>query len=133
MKPRRNGDTEKAAEHERVLRAATGFFASWFARATVSILRCLLSSIRFSCLSVSRVPAPVGDLRGGSSLYLRLSAFIGGFILLSSCQHPSPEVVVYCSLDEPYAQPILTEYARRSGVRVVPLFDTEATKSVGLA
>src|SRR5205823_2625387 len=54
--------------------------------------------------------------------------------ILSSCTHSSPrEVVVYCSLDEPYAQPILTEYARRSGVRVVPLFDTEATKSVGIA
>ena len=36
-------------------------------------------------------------------------------------------------LDEPYARPVLDGYARRSGVRVVPLFDTEATKSVGLA
>lgn len=42
-------------------------------------------------------------------------------------------MVVYCSLDEPYARPVLEGYARRSGVRVVPLFDTEAGKSVGLA
>lgn len=41
--------------------------------------------------------------------------------------------MVYCSLDEPYARPILAEYERRSGVRVVPGFDTEATKSLGLA
>src|SRR5437762_4299857 len=44
-----------------------------------------------------------------------------------------PQVVVYCSLDEPYAAPVLKEYARRSGVEVVPLYDTEAAKSVGLA
>jgi iron(III) transport system substrate-binding protein len=41
--------------------------------------------------------------------------------------------VVYCSLDEPYARPVLEDYGRRTGVRVVPLFDTEAAKSVGLA
>ena len=78
----------------------------------------------------------------------RLSPFSCGFFLLSLCtlcasaviltagcraRAALREVVVYCSLDEPYARPILEEYQRRSGVRVVPLFDTEATKSVGLA
>lgn len=40
---------------------------------------------------------------------------------------------MYCSLDQPYAEPVLKEYERRTGVRVRPLYDTEAGKSVGLA
>src|SRR5207248_7864251 len=60
---------------------------------------------------------------------------VAAVTLFARCSHAParPEVVVYCSLDEPYARPILEGYARRTGVRVVPLFDTEATKSVGLA
>ena len=60
---------------------------------------------------------------------------LGLIPLLGSCHRKPalPEVVVYCSLDEPYARPVLEEYGRRTGVRVVPLFDTEAAKSVGLA
>ncbi len=46
---------------------------------------------------------------------------------------PPPEVVVYTSLDRPYAEPVLRLFERRSGVRVRDVYDAEATKSVGLA
>jgi iron(III) transport system substrate-binding protein len=44
-----------------------------------------------------------------------------------------PEVVVYTSLDRPYAEPLLRTFERRSAIRVHDVYDAEATKSVGLA
>ena len=46
---------------------------------------------------------------------------------------PPSRVVVYSALDEEFAGPILADYARKTGVDVVPKFDVESTKSVGLA
>lgn len=46
---------------------------------------------------------------------------------------PSSEVVVYTSLDRPYAEPVLRTFERRFGIRVRDVYDAEATKSVGLA
>jgi iron(III) transport system substrate-binding protein len=43
------------------------------------------------------------------------------------------QVVVYTSLDQPYAAPVLQAFERQSGVRVAAVYDTEATKSLGLA
>lgn len=43
------------------------------------------------------------------------------------------DVVVYTALDQEFSQPIFGEFAAQSGLRVVPKFDTEATKTVGLA
>ena len=41
-------------------------------------------------------------------------------------------VVVYSSLDREFSQPILKGYSQNSGVRVLPKFDVESTKTVGL-
>lgn len=41
-------------------------------------------------------------------------------------------VTVYCAADDVHAQPILEEFARRSGIAVHWRFDTEASKTVGL-
>jgi iron(III) transport system substrate-binding protein len=45
----------------------------------------------------------------------------------------APALVLYTSVDEPYARPIVLEFTRRTGVAVVIQTDTEATKSAGLA
>ena len=45
---------------------------------------------------------------------------------------PDP-VVVYTSLDEPYARPVLDAFSRETGLRVLPVYDTEANRSRGLA
>jgi iron(III) transport system substrate-binding protein len=41
-------------------------------------------------------------------------------------------VVVYSALDREFAEPVLDGYARASGVAVLPKFDVESTKTVGL-
>jgi len=43
------------------------------------------------------------------------------------------EVVLYTSVDEPYARPIIRKFEQQSGIKVLLKTDTEATKSVGLA
>ena len=41
-------------------------------------------------------------------------------------------VVVYCSADKEFAEPIFHAYEARTGVKVLPLYDTEETKTAGL-
>lgn len=43
------------------------------------------------------------------------------------------EVTVYVSTDRVFSEPVLQEYEKRSGVRVNAVYDTEETKSTGLA
>jgi iron(III) transport system substrate-binding protein len=45
---------------------------------------------------------------------------------------PQPRVVVYSALDREFSEPILKDYAKRTGVEVLPKFDVESTKTVGL-
>lgn len=45
----------------------------------------------------------------------------------------SNEVVLYCSVDEVYARPIINKLERETGLRIRPLFDVEAAKTAGLA
>src|SRR5947209_6512388 len=42
------------------------------------------------------------------------------------------EVVVYSAQDREFASPVLAEYGRQAGVEVLPKFDVESTKTVGL-
>jgi iron(III) transport system substrate-binding protein len=42
------------------------------------------------------------------------------------------EVVVYCSVDTEFAEPILAEFEKRTGIKVHRVFDTEAGKTTGL-
>ncbi|MEO6435407.1 MAG: extracellular solute-binding protein [Tepidisphaeraceae bacterium] len=43
------------------------------------------------------------------------------------------DVVLYTSVDHPYAAPIVREFEKKSGLKVAIVTDAEATKSVGLA
>ena len=53
--------------------------------------------------------------------------------LLAGCHRaPAPTVVVYTSVDQVYSEPILRDFAARTGIRVLPVFDVEAAKTVGL-
>jgi iron(III) transport system substrate-binding protein len=59
-------------------------------------------------------------------------------ILISGCDstpasgNRSGTVTVYTALDREFSAPILEAYAQRTGVRVLPKFDVESTKTVGL-
>ena len=43
------------------------------------------------------------------------------------------QVVVYASQDQVYAEPILRDFTRQTGIKVRTVFDNEAVKTVGLA
>jgi iron(III) transport system substrate-binding protein len=63
------------------------------------------------------------------------------FICLAAAGGGSPEsrpnadrrVTVYVSTDRVFSEPVLREYEKRSGVKVNAVYDTEETKSTGLA
>lgn len=64
-------------------------------------------------------------------LFCALAAVV---LLATACElGGSPRsVVVYTSVDQVYAEPILQRFAQRSGIRVLPVFDVEAAKTTGL-
>ena len=42
------------------------------------------------------------------------------------------EVVIYTSLDKVFSQPILEAFEKKTGIRALPVYDSEATKTTGL-
>src|SRR5437764_6926867 len=59
--------------------------------------------------------------------------FITATLLLSGCSKSAPRVVLYCAQDQEFAELVLGEFTKRTGLPVAPKYDTEATKSVSLA
>lgn len=54
-------------------------------------------------------------------------------ILLAGCGlKPVPTVVIYTSVDQVYAEPILKSFEQQSGIRTLAVYDTEAAKTTGL-
>jgi iron(III) transport system substrate-binding protein len=51
---------------------------------------------------------------------------------LVGCPAAGPRVVLYCAQDEEFATALLGDFQKRSGLPVVPKYDTEADKSVSL-
>src|SRR4051794_16547797 len=52
--------------------------------------------------------------------------------LFAGSGRTGPSVVVYCSHDAVFAEGILRDFERRTGIAVDVVYDTEATKSLGL-
>src|SRR5687768_4278908 len=48
-------------------------------------------------------------------------------------QQAQRTVTVYVSIDRVFSEPVLRQYEKRSGIRVNTVYDTEETKSTGLA
>ena len=70
------------------------------------------------------------------SLVLFLVAVALGAVACGRSESSAPEertVTIYVSTDRVFSEPVLREYERRSGVTVNPVYDTEETKSTGLA
>ena len=61
---------------------------------------------------------------------------IAAFAVLVAWQflfrRPAGSVVVYCAHDAVFADAVLQRFARETGIRVITMFDSEATKSLGL-
>lgn len=54
---------------------------------------------------------------------------------LGSCGEGDPDVervVLYCSVDQAVAEPVIAQFEKQSGIKVLTRFDTEANKTVGL-
>ncbi len=67
---------------------------------------------------------------------MRSSGRIVALLLATACAlcaAPPRTVVVYCAVDEVFARPLLAEFERTTGIDVREVFDSESTKSVGLA
>lgn len=60
-------------------------------------------------------------------------AFGLAFLLVACSGSDRPFVVAYVAQDQVYAEPILREFTRQSGIEVRTVFDSEAVKTVGLA
>jgi iron(III) transport system substrate-binding protein len=66
------------------------------------------------------------------------SAALAGVIVIA-CRSPEPSapteptVTVYVSTDRVFSEPVLRAFEQRTGVRVNAVYDTEETKSTGLA
>ena len=43
------------------------------------------------------------------------------------------QAIAYCAQDQDYAEPILRDFQKQTGVKVLPVYDSEAVKTVGLA
>lgn len=68
-------------------------------------------------------------------LRIKSTAILLFLVLLTfSCSNiQTDEVVIYTSVDEHYSRVILKDFELKTGIKVKPIFDVEATKSAGLA
>ncbi|HEY4882512.1 MAG TPA: extracellular solute-binding protein [Myxococcales bacterium] len=55
-----------------------------------------------------------------------------GVLICFACKRGAKEVVVYTSVDQPFSEPIFKEFEKRSGMKVLAVYDTEETKSTGV-
>jgi len=81
-------------------------------------------------------PSAVAKCGGGALGPWALGTWLlaGVCPILGGCWWKSgPEVVVYTALDSEFSEPIFAEFTAATGIAVRPKFDTEATKTVGLA
>jgi len=100
---------------------------------------------------MSKASAEGSDLRGwslgvssrfGGRLSLRGAARLVAFTATAaslcagmSCKSDEDaprQVVLYCSVDQAVAEPIVAEFERGSGIKVLARYDTESSKTVGL-
>jgi iron(III) transport system substrate-binding protein len=62
-------------------------------------------------------------------------AILSGYLLsfISCSKNDGSTVVVYASQDEVFVEPIIKDFEKQTGVKVLPVYDSEAVKTVGLA
>jgi len=60
------------------------------------------------------------------------SRLVAVVLLCFACKRGAKEVVVYTSVDQPFSEPVFKEFEKRSGIKVLAVYDTEETKSTGV-
>ncbi len=65
--------------------------------------------------------------------FLPLAVALLGLLMPGCRRDSSREIVAYIAQDQVFAEPLLAEFTRQTGLRVRTVFDSEAVKTVGLA
>src|SRR2546425_11545936 len=78
--------------------------------------------------SIRRRVSNISNGRATMRLWLSLSVLF----CLAGCQKASGHVVLYCAQDREFAESLLADFTRQTGIQVEPRYDTEANKSVSL-
>ncbi len=88
----------------------------------------------------ARTPSTAGNpgFSSSSQILCGIFSLVAGLILSLAGPIPvvaesAPVVHLYCAQDQVFAEPILAEFHQSTGIRVLPVFDSEAVKTVGLA
>lgn len=82
------------------------------------------------------MPSGIFGSKGNAGLLIRVSIAVVAAAACQSCEPASDvesSVTIYVSTDRVFSEPVLREYERRTGTRVRVVYDTEETKSTGLA
>jgi iron(III) transport system substrate-binding protein len=67
------------------------------------------------------------------NLFLQfLLVFIAFFIIPGCTTANNAEVVIYTSVDQFYSEPILKQFEKQSGIKVLAVYDVEAAKTTGM-
>jgi iron(III) transport system substrate-binding protein len=66
------------------------------------------------------------------SIFLILNLFATTLLAACSTNHRQPQVVIYVSVDQVYAEPVLKSFETQTGIKVLPVYDVEAAKTTGL-
>jgi iron(III) transport system substrate-binding protein len=74
----------------------------------------------------------VGPARKQLEKFLGAAVVIALLIFTGCSKSVDNTVVIYTSQDEVYAEPILNEFEKETGLKVQPVYDSEAVKTVGL-
>ncbi len=75
---------------------------------------------------------PAGNRHWWAAAILAVAAVIAFEISRRSVAPEGPVLVVYCAHDREFADDVLQEFERQTGISVNVRYDTEATKSLGL-
>lgn len=75
---------------------------------------------------------PAGNRRWFAAAFLVAASVVAFELGRRSLAPETPPLVVYCAHDAIFADDVLAEFTRQTGIPVVPRYDTEATKSLGL-
>ena len=68
-----------------------------------------------------------------SYIKLKIFLFIIFFSTFLGCtQHESSSIIIYTSVDQVYASKIFKDFEKKTGIKVLAVYDTEASKAVGL-
>ena len=87
---------------------------------------------RFAQLELHRIPHSALHPPHLTLLFSTLVLATFALVVAGCGRSDQPVVVVYTALDKEFSDPVLKRFEQQSGIKVLPKYDVEATKTVGL-